>query len=112
MRADTLTEERLPHDGFSFLQLDGPVLPSAMYVGDGALHMRFHEYRGAGGSAVVALDWEPERVTAVDFQGRPVDATIKVSGTQVVVDVAPWQIVTLKLEGARSGLSSSRASVE
>jgi hypothetical protein len=97
-RADFVSEPTLPHDEHSFVQLDGPVLPSSVYLDGGDLHLRFHECRGVGGTVRIDLDWEPARAVSVDFLGRQVDASVRTKGTQVSVHVAPWQIMTLRLE--------------
>jgi hypothetical protein len=96
-RADHPSTPELPTSGYSFLRIDGPATFSAYYQEDDASILRFYESAGSGGTVKATLDWAPASAEVVDLSGRSVDTAARVEGNAVSVDVAPWQIVTLRL---------------
>jgi alpha-mannosidase len=98
LRADYPGEAILSHGSHSFLSMEGPALLSAYYpAGDGVL-LRFYEHTGKGGAVRFAFDRPLGSVRAVDLLDREVELPIRLEGKYVIVQVKPWQIITLRLE--------------
>ena len=75
------------------------VVLSSWFQTDGNHYLRFYESTGRQTAAEIALEISPGRCRAVDFNGRPTEGPqIRWRGKTLRFDLAPWQIVTLKIE--------------
>jgi len=99
-----------PHAGVvppfgSLLSVDADhVVIEAVKAGDdnpAALVVRIYEAWGRRGAVTVRAPWDIRRATVTDLLERDT-APIPTAGPRVTLDVAPFQIVTLKLEPAGS----------
>ena len=99
VRANHVSDAKLTAN--SFLSIEGPALLSAYYREGDATFVRFYEHEGTGGQVTLTLDWKPTSAEMVDLRGQGLGQSVQVHGQAVIVDVKPWQIVTLQL--LRSG---------
>jgi alpha-mannosidase len=65
-----------------------------------SLILRMYESWGRRGPVTVGAPWEIRRATRTDLLEREIEA-VGARGSEVTVDIAPFEIVTLKLEPVR-----------
>jgi alpha-mannosidase len=69
--------------------------------GSGALVVRLYEAWGARGPATLSAPWPVARASRTDLLERE-EAPVPHHDEQIALELAPFQILTLKLERART----------
>jgi alpha-mannosidase len=97
-----------PHGGdlgrqHSFLSLDAPnaVIEAVKRADDGALVVRLYEAWGRRGPVTLRGPWPVGRAVVTDLLERPTGPAAVADGL-VALELTPFQVVTLKLEPART----------
>ena len=68
-----------------------------MYGQTGALTVRLYECAGTGSHAQIDFHHPVKSAQETDFNGRPLTRTMSLSRDTLLLDLKPWEIVTLRL---------------